>query len=99
MLQQSETSAASQPGVACAAAFEAATAVSLDQINDDELALTTSDCTTVDEWPAGLGRYPEAIGMTRAPTEAELPMTLANVCSQNESASMCQDAAGQGLLG
>ena len=96
--EPSETSAAAGPGPACVSAFEAAAAVPLDQTNDAEMVRTVSDCTTVDEWSAGIERYPEALGMTRAPTQAQLPMTLSNVCFGNESTPMCQDAAAQGLL-
>lgn len=95
---RSETSAAAGPGPACVSAFEAAAAVPLDQINDTEMVRTVKECTTVDEWSAGIERYPEALGMTQAPTRSELPMTLGTVCFGNESAAMCQDAAAQGLL-
>jgi len=96
--ERSETSAVAAPGPACVSAFEAAAAVPLDQINDTEMVRTVNECTTVDEWSAGIERYPEALGMTRAPLRAELPMTLSNVCFGNESTAMCQDAAAQGLL-
>jgi hypothetical protein len=96
--EPSETSAAAGPGPACVSAFEDAAAVPLDQTNDTEMVRTVSDCATVDEWSAGIARYPEALGMTRAPTQAELPMTLSNVCFGNESTAMCQDAAAQGYL-
>lgn len=96
--EPSETSAASGPGPACVSAFEDAAAVPLDQTNDAEMIRTASDCTTVDEWSAGIARYPEALGMTRPPTQEELPVTLNSVCFGNEDTAMCRDAAAQGFL-
>lgn len=94
----SEDVASPELGAACESAFETAAAVPLAEVNDTEMAETVTRCTTVAEWGEGLARYPEALGMTRAPAESELPMSVSIACFGHETAPICEDAAAQGLL-
>jgi len=96
--REKDDAAVAQLGTACKSAFQAAAAVPLAEINDTEMAETVTDCSTVAERAEGLARYLEALGMTRAPAESELPMSVSISCFGHESAPVCEDAASQGLL-
>jgi hypothetical protein len=86
------------PSASCSSAWRAAAAIPRGDVNDAQLSVTTSQCTTVNEWLGGLVRNPNAMAVDNT-TLQEAITALDGLCRHYDAqAPTCKDARALGLI-